>query len=64
MALQIQRSGNDLIVVIPPDIASQEHLQEGDEVAIVKAADRTAFEQALDAVLQDHATTFEYLKDK
>ena len=64
MALQVQRSGDDLIVVIPPDIANQEHLHEGDEVALIKAANRATFEQALDAVLQEHATTFEYLKDK
>ncbi len=62
MSLQIQRSGADLIVVIPPDIASQEHLQEGDEVAIIKTVDRATFEQALDTVLQEHAATFEYLK--
>lgn len=64
MALHIQRSGDDLIVVIPPDLASQEHLHEGDEVALIKATNRSTFEQALEAVLQEHATTFEYLKDR
>lgn len=64
MPVQIQRSGADLIVIIPPDIASQEHLQEGDQVAIIKTADRPTFEQALETVLQEHATTFEFLKDK
>lgn len=62
--MQIQRRGEDLIIVLPPDVIEQQRLHEGDEVVVMRRADRTAFEQALQEVLRDHAATFEYLKDK
>ena len=62
--MQIQRSGQDLIVVIPPEVVTHEGLHEGDEVTIIKTADRHTFEQELETVLQEHAATFDYLKDK
>ncbi|HEY7833395.1 MAG TPA: hypothetical protein VIG30_07485 [Ktedonobacterales bacterium] len=62
--MQVQRQGEDLVVVLPPEVIEQQQLREGDEVVVMKPADRTAFEQALQQVLCDHASTFEYLKDK
>jgi antitoxin component of MazEF toxin-antitoxin module len=61
--MQVQRQGEDLVVVLPPEVIEQQQLREGDEVVVMKPADRTAFEQALQQVLCDHASTFEYLKD-
>jgi antitoxin component of MazEF toxin-antitoxin module len=62
--MQVQRQGEDLVVVLPPEVIEQQQLREGDEVVVMKPADRTAFEQALQQVLRDHASTFEHLKDK
>ena len=46
------------------EVVEQQQLHEGDEVVVIKPADRTAFERALREVLHEHAATFEYLKDK
>jgi antitoxin component of MazEF toxin-antitoxin module len=59
--MQVQRVGQDLVVVLPPDIAQHQGLQEGDEVVVMKVSERTAFERALQQVLRDHAGTFEFL---
>jgi antitoxin component of MazEF toxin-antitoxin module len=62
--MQIQRMGQDLVIVLSPDIVQQQGLQEGDEVVVLKSTDRATFDQALQQVLHDHAATFEYLQDK
>lgn len=62
--MQVQRQGKDLVIIIPPEVVEQQQLHEGDEVVVIKPADRTAFERALREVLHEHAATFEYLKDK
>ncbi len=62
--MQVQRVGQNLVIVLPPDIVQQQGLQEGDEVVVMKTAERTTFEQALQQVLRDHAGTFEFLEDK
>ena len=60
----VERRGDDLIIVLPSEVAERQRLREGDEVLVLRAAERATFEQALEAVLRDHAGTFEYLKDK
>jgi antitoxin component of MazEF toxin-antitoxin module len=62
--LHVQRQGEDLVIVLPAAVAEQQHLREGDEVVVLRAVEPSAFEQALQAVLRDHAGTFEYLRDK
>ncbi len=62
--MQIQRKGQDLVIVLPPEVAQKQHLHEGDEVLVLKTADRKSFEETLEQVLRDYAGTFEYLKDK
>jgi hypothetical protein len=62
--MHIQRRGPDLIVVLSPEVVSEQDLREGDEVLVIKTADHTAFAEALRVVLRDHATTFAYLRDK
>jgi antitoxin component of MazEF toxin-antitoxin module len=62
--LHVQRQGEDFVIVLPAAVAEQHHLREGDEVVILKAGERADFEQALQAVLREHAGTFEYLRDK
>ena len=62
--LHVQRQGEDFVIVLPAAIAEQQQLREGDEVVVLRAAERSAFEQALQAVLRDHAGTFDYLRDK
>ncbi len=61
--MQIQRIGQDLVIVLSPDVVQRQGLQEGDEV-VVKNTDQTTFEEALEDVLHEHAATVEYLKDK
>jgi antitoxin component of MazEF toxin-antitoxin module len=63
-ALQIQRHGQDLVIVLPPEVAQEQQLHEGDEVLVLKTADRKSFEETLEQVLHDYEGTFEYLKDK
>jgi antitoxin component of MazEF toxin-antitoxin module len=63
-AMQIQRKGQDLVIVLPPEVAQEHQLHEGDEVLVLKTADRKSFEETLEQVLHDYAGTFEYLKDK
>jgi len=62
--MQVQRIGQDLVIVLPPTIIQQQGLHEGDEVVVMKTTERATFEQALQQVLHDHAGTFEFLKDK
>ncbi|MBA3826094.1 MAG: AbrB/MazE/SpoVT family DNA-binding domain-containing protein [Ktedonobacterales bacterium] len=62
--MQVQCIGQNLVIVLSPDVVQEQGLQEGDEVVVMKSPDRPAFDQALQHVLHDHAATFEFLKDK
>jgi antitoxin component of MazEF toxin-antitoxin module len=62
--MHVQRIGQNLVIVLPTEVIQEQGLQEGDEVVVMKSADRTTFEEALQVVLHDYAGTFEYLKDK
>ena len=62
--MQVQRIGQDLVIVLPADVVQQQQIHEGDEVVVMKSTASTIFEQTVKQVLQDHAATFEYLKDK
>jgi antitoxin component of MazEF toxin-antitoxin module len=62
--MRVRRQGEDLVIVLPAEVARQQELREGDAVLVLRAGERTAFEQALRDVLREHAGTFDYLRDK